>query len=476
MVEKIRQPQAAGNFYPAKKEELKKEIIKNLNLVARSGASSLVRAIIVPHAGYYYSGTTAAAGYKKLEEREIRTVFLLCNSHVKYFDGIAVDDSDAWQTPLGLVPVDREKVKKLSLFDAQIKLDSQAHLYDHTIEVQLPFLQTVLKNNFKIVPILFGNINDLGYEKLTQALVEIFSADDLLVVSTDLSHYPTKDSAALIDQKTLELIMQGDVLALDEHVKQTEEQEIPGMQTLLCGIDGVKTAMVLSRKLGWQEPEILSRSTSGDISGGDVARVVGYGAVIYYQNEKNISREINRSILSSEQKEKLVKLAREAVENFIKYGKIMNFSNSDERLDWRQGAFVTLHKQGQLRGCIGQIAPNGSALWQVVRDMAIAAAINDHRFFPVEEKELIQLEYEISALSIPEKINNWRLIELGKHGVIVKKGFHTGVFLPQVATETNWTLEEFLDHLCEDKAGLPAGCYRDDPAVELLIFTAQVFQ
>lgn len=180
-------------------------------------------------------------------------------------------------------------------------------------------------------------------------------------------------------------------------------------------------------------------------------------------------------MLNKNQQRKLLNIVRESVENFVRQGQIPEFKISDEKLNQKQGAFVTLKINNKLRGCIGQIIPGNKPLWQVVQNMAIAAATDDPRFKPAAKNELDKLDYEISILSVPKKINNWRDIKLGRHGVIVKKGRQSGVFLPQVAGETGWTLEEFLSHLCADKAGLAFDCYKNDPEVELLVFEAQVF-
>ncbi|MBU4375110.1 AmmeMemoRadiSam system protein A [Patescibacteria group bacterium] len=181
------------------------------------------------------------------------------------------------------------------------------------------------------------------------------------------------------------------------------------------------------------------------------------------------------NILNKKQQQELLNIARTSVENYIRSGRMPEFNIGDERLNRREGAFITLKNNGKLRGCIGQIIPSGNPLWQVVGDMAIAAAVEDDRFSPVSFEELEELEYEISVLSIPRKIDNWREVELGKHGVIIRKGSHIGVFLPQVADETSWSKEEFLSQLCSQKAGLSADCYKNDADVELEVFTAQVF-
>ena len=182
---------------------------------------------------------------------------------------------------------------------------------------------------------------------------------------------------------------------------------------------------------------------------------------------------INGNILNKKQQQELLNIARASVENYICSGSATEFNIGDDLLKARQGAFVTLHKDGKLRGCIGQIIPSKKPLWQVVHDMAIAAAIKDNRFSPVSAEDLEKLKYEISVLSVPRKINNWQDIELGKHGVIIRKGLRSGVFLPQVADETGWSKEEFLSQLCSQKAGLAQDCYKKN--VELKIFTAHGF-
>ncbi|MFA4833626.1 MAG: AmmeMemoRadiSam system protein A [Patescibacteria group bacterium] len=184
---------------------------------------------------------------------------------------------------------------------------------------------------------------------------------------------------------------------------------------------------------------------------------------------------MSSELLNKNQKKELLDIVRQTVESYVREGKTPEFNIKDERLKKKEGAFVTLHKAGELRGCIGQIIPSDQPLWEVARDMAIAACSEDYRFSPVAENELNKLDYEISVLSVPKEIDNWQNIKLSEHGVIVEKGGCGGVFLPQVATETGWDLEEFLGQLCSQKAGLPADCYKNDPNVKLKTFTAQVF-
>ena len=511
MSKKNRQPAVAGQFYPSDRGELRiiidnylkeakipphhfKSPLPPLSRGNPQGGIEWAKALIVPHAGYVFSGLVAAHAYKAIQDRKIETVVIICNSHTAYFDGIAVDDSLFWRTPLGEVEVDKKLAEKFAELDGDIKFNSEAHKAEHSLEVQLPFLQMVLQDGFKIVPLLFGNAKRDGYKKLAVALAKNLGDDDLVVISSDMSHYPSYEDANKIDNETLKIIRKGGIEELEAHIAEVENKNIPNEQTLLCGIDGVKTIMELANILGWRA-EILKYANSGDAPVGDPTSlklrgaskesVVGYGAVVFAESQKlevrsknfkELSSEASElsSVLNCEQQRVLLNIAKIAVESYIKTGKVSEFEINDERLNWKEGVFVTLKRDGKLRGCIGQIIPGDKPLWQVARDMAIAAAAEDDRFSPVSAAELGDLEYEISVLSAPQKITNWQDIELGKHGVIIKKGLRGGVFLPQVANETGWSKEEFLAQLCYQKAGLSADCYKDKD-VEISVFTAQVF-
>jgi len=479
----LRPSYSAGQYYPADKSRLEYKIEQYLTKADKIETDGDVKAIITPHAGLDFSGQVAASSYKLLTGRKINTAVIVCNSHAEYFSGLAVDNSDAWETPLGIVEVDQKLAAKLVNFDKDIQFNGDIFRnQDQTLEVQIPFLQVVLKDNFKIVPVFFGNSHDDSYKKLAQALEKNLGPDDIVIISTDMSHYPNYGDANRVDKKTLEIIKSGDVSGLEEYIKEVASEKIPNEQTVLCGVDGVKTVMELANLMSWDKVEILKYANSGDIDIGDKSSVVGYGAMAFIdtkkqENTKTQKQENKKDVgrLDDGQKGELLKIAKETVESFVREDNILNFEVEDERLNWREGAFVTLHKDGQLRGCIGQIVPSDKPLWQVVRDMAIAACSEDHRFKSVAFDELDKIDYEVSVLSVPKKIDDWQKIELGKQGVIVRKGIRSGVFLPQVADETGWSLEEFLSQLCWQKAGLAPDCYKNDKEVELQVYTAQVF-
>ena len=479
----IREPAVAGQFYSGDESRLDYDINKYLKQATAPDKAGDIRAIMVPHAGYDFSAPVAAYAYKRLEGKKVNTVVIISNAHAAYFTGIALDPDDAWRTPLGLVPVDKALSEKLVNASPDINYNATAHASDHTLEVQLPFLQTVLASNFKIVPILYGGIGKNDYEELAKLLYDNLGPDDLVIVSSDMSHYPAYADANRVDSGTLERVKSLDTEALTAYVDQVESERVANEETLLCGIDAVKTVMALAKRAGWQA-EIMKYANSGDTKSGDKTRVVGYGAVVFNQSietrqgasQADVSKPTDTGDLGqrSETTAIMLNIARTTVETYIKEGKMPDFKITDERLNRKEGAFVTLHENGDLRGCIGQIVPSDQPLWQVVRDMAIAAATEDHRFNPVSQTELEKIDYEVSVLSVPKPIDDWKKIELGMHGVIVKKGlFNTGVFLPQVADETGWTREEFLSELCSQKAGLERDCYKDKD-VTLEVFTAQV--
>ncbi|MEI7750769.1 MAG: AmmeMemoRadiSam system protein B [Candidatus Omnitrophota bacterium] len=481
--EHVRKAAVAGGFYPGDKATLEEYVDALLRQADPPVISEPIRAIMVPHAGYIYSGPIAAYAYKELEGRDFKTVVLISNSHTDWFDGISVYKEGSFETPLGLVEIDKELTQKLLSADPKILERPGAHEREHALEVQLPFLQRVLKN-FKIVPIVFGSDSPELTQILAEALKKNMSDKSLIVASTDMSHYPPYEDATAADHETLQAINTGQAKALDAMLKQLAAEGVPNAQTFLCGVSAVRTVLLLAQTLGPTTPILLKYENSGDSPAGDKRRVVGYGAVAFVakQNttppapppdaeEKTSSADENG--MTSEEKEELLKIARSTVEGYVQTGKIPEFSPTSTALKQPLGAFVTLKESGQLRGCIGRFDPSGP-LYLIVQQMAISAASQDPRFSPVSPDELGKLEYEISVLSPLRKIATADEIELGKHGVQVSKDSHHGVFLPQVATETGWDKTRFLSELCTQKAGLAADCWKD-PSVNLQVFTADVF-
>lgn len=460
--ELIREPAVAGAFYPDTKQELEETINKFISQAKIPKTGKHVRGLIVPHAGYAYSGQVAACGFKILQEQEIDTVILIGNSHRERFKGASVYPRGYYQTPLGKIEIDQNLADRIINFHENISFHESAHRLEHCLEVQLPFLQTVL-NKFKIVPVIIGN-QPGAVEILVSALRGLIDSKTLLIASSDLSHYPEYEQAKYCDHKVIEAILTGNRINLQTTVSDLETENIPNLQTCACAQQAIEVVMELMKD---KQINLLNYANSGDLEIGDKSQVVGYAAIAF-TTDKLETNQLNAS-----EQQKLIQIARQAVETFVKTGHKLQISNSFSKLEKYLGAFVTLKNQDQLRGCIGRFQPN-IPLYKVVRDMAIAAASEDHRFKPVTEQELEDLSYEISVLSPLKKVNSWKEIDLGRHGVQIKKGVHSGVFLPQVAEQNNWDLDTFMNILCTQKAGLSADCWKD-PQTEIYIFTAQVF-
>ena len=480
----IRPPAVAGGFYPANPSRLREMIRGFLDEVDLKQSKREVIALIVPHAGYVYSGRTAAYSFKLLQGSGVKTVFLIGGSHKAYFPGISVFGDDGYRTPLGVVPVDKKLAAWFHDQDDSLNYYPEAHSREHSLEVELPFLQEVL-GNFKVVPILIGQADDRVIGKLGKLLAEAMkkTPDSVIVCSTDLTHYPPYRDAIRIDRETLEAIKSMD----REKVIKVRDKYIPGPVTNLvcamCGEKAVLATMEASEILGVDTVEILNYSNSGDASFGDKNRVVGYGAVAFIKTDE-INKSIEEKKMTEERKDQeglsessrklLLKITREAMTDAVNGRPLSEEEIDDPELQGHQGAFVTLNIGGQLRGCIGQFTAN-RPLYQVVRGMALAAALRDTRFRQVQPSELDDISIEISVLSPMRRITDpMKEVELGKHGIYIKRGWQTGTYLPQVATEHHMSKEEFLSSCTAHKAGLPPDAWKD-PETEVYVYTAEVF-
>ena len=390
---------------------------------------------------------------------------------------LAVYESGVFRNPLGDVEIDSVIANQLIKQNSAIKSYLSPHVPEHSLENQIPFLQRTL-TKFKIVPVLISDQSKQNCDMLSTALANVLKDKNvLLVASTDMTHYPVYDQAVKADKFTMTALgtMNSDEMRkrFDEYMKK----DIPDLLCMLCGGGAVFTVMDTAKKLGANSVKILKYANSGDVPEGLKDRVVGYMSAAFYESdkvEKKVSSNNMDAPLNEEQQKILLKLARDTIELYLKTGKKMQFETEDERLKVKQGAFVTLRKNDNLRGCIGYIIAV-ELLYDAIIDMAIAASTEDSRFRKVTVDELKDIDIEISVLSIPRRVKSADEIELGKHGVIVSKGLRKGVFLPQVATETGWDKQTFLEHLCADKAGLSKDAWKDK-GTDIDVFTAQLFE
>lgn len=463
----IKAPEFSGSFYPASTKELNSFIETALKEAAVPALNGKTIGILVPHAGYEYSGKVAAYAYKAIENEEFDTVIIISSAHQHTIDGAALYPGDALETPLGTLNIDDEARRHLKSLDFFI-CDKDYFSKEHPIEVQLPFIIKTLKIK-KILPIILGKIGLGDLKKLAEAINEISKTKKvLLVASSDLSHFNSYDKAVTLDAETLGLIKNKDI----DYLWTSGEYS----QNLACGIYPIITLLYYSN-IKSAQIDILKYANSGDATG-DRGSVVGYAAVISYIADKTkepVKGEENSMIefkLNDAERKELLKIARSTLESYLKTGKIPKFSASYPIFNEKRGAFVTLKEHGELRGCIGRIVAD-TPLHQVISETSIQSATEDPRFSPVAYDELKNIEIEISVLTPFEKVNNTDEIEVGKHGLLINKGFYSGLLLPQVPTEYGWDRETFLQHTCL-KAGLPQNAYKDKGA-ELYKFSAIVF-
>jgi hypothetical protein len=472
--QKIRPPYVAGAFYPADPNELGKMIDGFLAHASAEKLEGSLVALICPHAGYEYSGGVAAYSYIQLKGRSYDRVVVLAPSHLEGFSFSSIYDGDAYRTPFGDVPVDKDFAAKLAKLSSSIKISERGHgevqgRGEHALEDQLPFLQRVL-GKFKMVPIVMGYPSYDSCRALGIALAKaVQGTNTLILVSSDLSHYHPYDEAERMDHQILKMIEEWDYLSLSQN---TERDIWKGP----CGGGPIVAAMIAAERLGAHRAQILKYANSGDVTG-DKSAVVGYGAVALVaekekENKKHGGKSAEFSLTPSE-KQELLKIARHSVETAVREKKLYTVpADEPEALRIARGAFVTLKEHGDLRGCIGYMSPM-KPLAETVRDVAAYAALEDRRFPPVSEGELGILEYEISVLSPLRKVEDINQIHVGQHGLLIRKGDYEGVLLPQVPTEEGWNRNTFLEQVCV-KAGLPQQAWKDEDA-DLFMFTALVF-
>jgi len=460
--EDVKQPNVAGAFYPDNPVVLSEMIDKFLRDANPQPMEESIFALISPHAGYDFSGPVAAYGYKLIKNRNYKTVIIIGPSHYFGFPGVSVYPRGSFRTPLGDIPIDSEFASKLIEVSPDIKFIPQAFQREHSVEVQMPFLQKAL-TDFKIVPIIMGQVDFGLCQGLANRLASLIGArlDVLVVASTDMYHGYDYEEAQAIDRFTLSVLEEMDPQKLYNKISEGTAQ--------FCGGTGVVVTMLTAKGLGHNKLKVLKYANSAQITNRKVKDVwtVGYTSCVIDQVKGEIV------MLNKDQRKRLLEIARQSIETYLKSGKKLEVNETDPMLIKKNGAFVTLHKHGELRGCIGNII-GSQPLYLTVRDMAVEAAVDDPRFSPVQLTELEKIVIEISVLSELKRIEDPLSIQLGVHGVLVKRGFNSGVFLPQVATETGWTKEEFLSYLCSHKAGLSADVWKDK-STEIYVFTAEVF-
>ncbi len=426
----IRKPAVAGTFYSDSPTVLKNEIGLYLDNAVNAVENSPM--VIVPHAGYVFSAPVAASSFQSIK-KNVRRVILIGPSHYKYFNGLSVPRENAYETPLGVVMVDNDTVSSLKQHNF-VNTYEDAHDKEHCLEVQIPFLQTILKD-FSIVPMIASKIGD--YSEVAQAILKLVDDNTLIVISSDLSHYMDNSSAHKEDEQTISRILQGD----------------PHCDLDACGSEPIKIAMAIAQIKGY-EAKLLDMRNSFETAPryGSEDRVVGYVAIAYLPKMKN-----ETDYFSEEEKLQLLSIARKSLIAGVTKASYDLPNINNKKLEEITGCFVTLRKGSALRGCVGYIE-GVSPLYKAIADNAVSAALRDYRFPPVTEDELEGISLEISVLTKPEPFEYRDVDDLllkispGKDGIILDYQGHRSTFLPQVWDELPDKIK-FLEHLSR-KAGL----------------------
>ena len=461
-----------GKFYPADPEVLR-NTLKDLFSKAKPRMTENVVALVCPHAGYDFSGVVAASSYNQIDrEKKFENIFIIGSSHYVSFSGASIYTAGDYLTPLGKVKVNTTLARNLIKENPVFVYYPDADRQEHSIEVQVPFLQYHLKNEFQLVPIVVGSQNEEACRKIAKALKPYMNDKNLFIFSSDFSHYPSYNEAVVTDKKICDAIVSNNPETLMNTIRDCEKKGSESLVTSLCGWTSVLTMINMTAGDPGLHITPFYYQNSGDSKYNDKSRVVGYWSIAVTGKGKESAGDLGFHFTTTEKIE-LLRIARSTIVLRLtgKNPEVPDPGKITEGMKIKAGAFVTLNKKGELRGCIGRFTSE-EPLYKLIQEMAIAAATEDPRFEPVSSNEIKDLEIEISVLSPMKKIRSADEIILGKHGIYIRKGNVSGTFLPQVATETGWTKEEFLGHCSRDKAGIGWDGWK---TADLYIYEATVF-
>ncbi|NLI37346.1 MAG: AmmeMemoRadiSam system protein B [Bacteroidales bacterium] len=471
---KVRPMAVVGSFYPAQKDSIKKLMDSYFASYAKIEAKEQIAAVIVPHAGYIFSGAVAASAFAQIPtDSKFDHIFLIGPSHHVYLDGASINSEfDYYATPLGDAKVDIELCKQLIRDHHEFVYNAQAHQKEHCLEVQLPFLQYRMKEMAPIVPIIIGTQSLPIIERIATILKPYFNEKNLFVISSDFSHYPSYADAKEVDERTGRAIENGKLDEFMDTLEYNKNQRVENLATSACGQSAIALLLYLTQQDKNIQINHLLYRNSGDSQYGGKEEVVGYHAFTFVR-KKEIEAKSSFT-LSEKEKHALLNIARNSILNELNRQQEPSYPKDElsETLKMKCGAFVTLYEDGHLRGCIGHFN-NDTPLYRIIEEMAKAAAFQDPRFMPVHRSELDEINIEISVLSPLKKIRSINEFDYGKEGIYISKGGRSGTFLPQVAQETNWTKEEFLGHCARDKAGLSWDGWKN---AELYTYEAIIFK
>jgi len=417
----IRQPVVAGQFYPDSPSQLK-EMIQGM--VDDKAEKEEVIGLVSPHAGYVYSGPVAGATISRIKFKD--TFIIIGPNHTGMGRPLSIMAEGVWKTPLGEVEIDSELANKILATSSYLEKDSKAHQHEHSIEVQIPFLQ-YFKKDFKLVPIVLSYFTSATYKEIGKELAKAIKAlnkEVVIIASSDMTHYEPQESAQWKDTQAIEAILDLDE---DELLKRVDKLRIS-----MCGYAPVVSLISAAKELGAKRAELVRYQTSGDVTG-DYTSVVGYAGVIL----RGMSP--------------LASLAQLTVETFVTEGKIPEPEELTPEMKQKAGVFVSIHKFGQLRGCIGTFEPTQDNVAEETISNAISSATRDPRFPPIAPNELKDLTYNVDVLTKPEPIDSQDQLDPKKYGVIVEAGWRRGLLLPDL--EGVDSVDYQID-ICRHKAGI----------------------
>ena len=417
----IRNPVVAGQFYPESPSQLKAMIEA---FVDKKVAKEEVIGLISPHAGYIFSGPVAGAVISKVKFKD--TFIIMGPNHTGLGKPLSIMSQGTWKTPLGEVEIDSELSKQILAISGPLEEDHVAHQYEHSIEVQLPFLQ-YFKPNIRIVPILLAFASGAIYKEIGKGLakaIKELNKEVIIMASSDMTHYEPQESAQRKDTQAIEAILD---LNEDELLKRVDELDIS-----MCGYAPAVSLISAAKELGATRAELVRYQTSGDTTG-DYSSVVGYAGII---------------ITAMSQ---LARLAKESVEAYVNEGQVFQPAKLTPEMRKKAAVFVSIHKLGELRGCIGTLAPQQKNIAEEIIACAISSATRDPRFPPVAPNELKDLDYSVDVLTEPEPIESKDQLDPKKYGVIVEAGLRQGLLLPDLEGVDS---VDYQIEVCRQKAGI----------------------
>ena len=468
---KVRKPSVAGSFYPSTSKEILSMSKGWFNQSDSSACGPVPQALIVPHAGYVFSGEVAASAFSRIPKgHSYKRIFLLGPSHRVGFPGASVDTLFSFaQTPMGKVPIDVRTGRELLERGAPTFTSrADAHEGEHCLEVQLPLLQMALDEVPPIVPIIIGTERLAVLYKIADALGPYFTRENLFVISSDFSHYPSYEDAKSSDLYLAETISTGGVDEFLKALARIRKMDYSGQDTAACGACAIEVLLAMMDGQGRDTftCEHVMYRNSGDSSYGDKFRVVGYNSFVITRLDKGAEDEPEDSAsdrlfsFSDDEKRAMISTARSSIYSSLGLRYDVDYSPVGVLKESGYGVFVTLTLGGRLRGCIGCFTAS-TTLHDTIRQMARSAAFSDPRFPSLTAGEARRVEIEVSVLSPLKKIESIEEFKLGRDGIYMMKGYHHGTFLPQVAQETGWNTEEFLGHCARDKAGIGYWGWKD---------------